>query len=174
MNAAPRSRRAVLARLAAMATVFGTRAQAQLQGWTGPLDAPPLALRTIDGKMLALADLRGKVVLVNFWATWCEPCIEEMPSLQQLRNRLGTAKFEVLAVNFQEGEPRIRAFLQKVPVNFPIVRDTDGGVARAWKARIFPTTFVVDVEQQIRYTLVGSLDWSSDEIERRLRTLLPR
>ena len=143
-------------------------------GALGPRGAPPLELRTLDGQPLALADLRGKVVLVNFWATWCEPCVEEMPSLQRLRDRLGAARCEVLAVNYQEGEPRIRAFLQKVPLDLPIVRDTDGGVARAWKVRIFPTTFVVDADQSIRYLLTGGLDWAEPAVERRIRALLPR
>lgn len=94
--------------------------------------------------------------------------------MQRLRDRLGPARFEVLAVNYQEGEPRIRAFLHKVPLAFPIVRDTDGGVARAWKVRIFPTSFVVDTQQSVRYLLVGSLDWTAPDVESRLRALLPR
>jgi thiol-disulfide isomerase/thioredoxin len=176
MNTAVRPpRRTLLTSLAAI-LAFGGRVQAQaiLQPWPGSPVAPPLELRTLDGQPFKLADLRGRVVLINFWATWCEPCIEEMPSLQRLRSQLDTARFEVIAVNFQEGEPRIRAFLEKVPIGFPIVRDTDGAVASAWKARIFPTSFVVDSEQRIRYTLIGSLDWSAPEIEHRIRALLPR
>ncbi len=173
LRAPDRSRRALVAALGIAA--FGVaRAQTALQPWSGPPAAPELALRTLDGEPLALSDLRGKVVLVNFWATWCEPCVEEMPSMQRLRDRLGTEAFEVLAVDYQEGGPRIRAFLQKVPVRFPIVRDTDGGVARAWTVRIFPTSFVVDAEQRIRYSLAGSLDWTAPEVERRIDALLPR
>ncbi len=176
MQTANRSRRALLAVLggAALAITRSARAQPALQPWSGPPAAPPLELRTLDGQPLALADLRGRVVLVNFWATWCEPCIEEMPSLKRLRDRLGAARCEVLAVNYQEGEPRIRAFLQKVPLDLPIVRDTDGGVARAWKVRIFPTTFVVDADQSIRYLRTGSLDWTEPAVEHRIRALLPR
>src|SRR6185295_18700977 len=69
--------------------------------------APPIELKTFDGKPFKLEQLRGKVVLVNFWATWCEPCVEEMPSIQKLRNQLRNAPFEVVAVNHQEGEARI-------------------------------------------------------------------
>ena len=176
MDALNRSRRALLAGFGSVALGLAQAARAQpaLQPWSGPPDAPPFELRTLDGQPLALADLRGKVVLVNFWATWCEPCVEEMPSLQRLRDRLGAARCEVLAVNYQEGEPRIRTLLQKVPLDFPIVRDTDGGVARAWKVRIFPTTFVVDAEQAVRFLLTGSLDWTEPVVERRIRALLPR
>ncbi|GAB4467126.1 MAG: TlpA disulfide reductase family protein [Burkholderiaceae bacterium] len=166
-----RASTALLALLLAFAPTLA-RAQAELKPWTGPAAAPPIALNTLDGAALALADLRGKVVVVNFWATWCEPCVEEMPSLQRLREKLRGAPFEILAVNYQEGAPRIRAFLQKVPVEFPIVRDTDGAVTRAWKARVFPSSFVVDGAGKIRYTLVGSIDWSAPSVEKTLRRLL--
>lgn len=149
-------------------------AQAELKPWTGPTAAPPIELKTLDGVPLALADLRGKVVVVNFWATWCEPCVEEMPSMQRLRETLRGEPFEILGVNYQEGAARIRAFLQKVPVDFPIVRDTDGSVARAWNARVFPSSYVVDGAGNIRYALVGSIDWSAPAVEKTLRGLMPR
>jgi thiol-disulfide isomerase/thioredoxin len=97
-----------------------------------------------DGAPFSLSQLRGKVVLVNFWATWCEPCLAEMPSLQSLRNLLGSERFEVLGVNYQEGPARIEAFTRTSGVTFPLVRDTDGSVARAWGARVFPSSFIVD------------------------------
>ena len=149
-----------------------SEAQGVLQAWTGAPEAPPLELKTVDGQPLALSDLRGRVVVVNFWASWCEPCVDEMPSMQRLRERLAGEAFEILAVNFQEGEPRIRAFLSKVPVTFPIVRDTDGGVARAWKVRVFPSSFVVDPDGQLRYLLVGAIDWTAADVEKTLRSLL--
>jgi thiol-disulfide isomerase/thioredoxin len=168
-----RALRAIVA-IAALACAARAAAQAALLPWSGAPAAPALELRDLDGRPTSLAALRGKVVLVNFWATWCEPCVEEMPSLQRLRDRLGTARFEVLAVNHQEGEPRIRTFLHTVPVEFPIVRDTDGAVAQAWNARVFPATFVVDAQQTVRYAAVGALDWSAPGIEQRIRALLPR
>jgi peroxiredoxin len=145
-----------------------------LQRWTGPDAAPPIELKTIDGQPLSLAQFRGKVVLVNFWATWCEPCTEEMPSMQRLRARLQGQPFEILAVNHQEGEARIRAFLNKVPLEFPIVRDTDGAVTRAWKARIFPSSYVVDAEGKIRYVLAGATDWDAPANVKQIQSLLPR
>jgi cytochrome c biogenesis protein CcmG, thiol:disulfide interchange protein DsbE len=147
-------------------------AQSELRPWTGVPEAPPIELKTLEGQPLSLAELRGKIVVVNFWATWCEPCIEEMPSLQRLRQALAGEPFEILAVNYQEGEPRIRAFLQKVALTFPILRDADGGVARAWRVRIFPSSFVVDPEGRIRYVLVGSLDWATRDMQKTLRALL--
>ena len=165
-------RRVVVAGLAALPWAGAARAQARLQPWTGNPAPPPIELNTIDGEPLSLASLRGKVVLVNFWATWCEPCIEEMPSMQRLRERLARRPFEILAVNHQEGRPRIRAFLDKVAVGYPIVRDTDGGVARAWKVRIFPSSFVVDAQGIIRLQLIGGTDWTSADVAARLEPLL--
>lgn len=147
-------------------------AQDALQAWAGPAAAPSIELRRLDGRPLVLSGLRGKVVVVNFWATWCEPCVDEMPSMQRLYEKLAGEAFEILAVNFQEGEPRIRGFLSKVPVTFPILRDTDGSVARAWKVRIFPSSFVVDAAGTIRYVLVGTIDWAAPETEETLRALL--
>ena len=170
------SRRLLFATVGALllaAAPLAARGAGGLQAWTGEPDAPPIKLLTPDGRPLALSDLKGRVVVVNFWASWCEPCVDEMPSMQRLRETLAGEAFEILAVNFQEGEPRIRSFLQKVPVGFPIVRDTDGGVARAWKVRIFPSSFVVDPEGRIRYALVGAVDWSAADIEQTLRELLP-
>ena len=106
---------------------------------------------TIDGAPLSLQQLRGKVVLVNFWATWCEPCITEMPSLQRLHDQLRADGFEVLAVNYQEGPARINSFIDKMNFTLPVVRDTDGGVARAWGARVFPANYLVDRAGNIRY-----------------------
>jgi len=162
-----------LALTAACAGVAGAD-QPQLKPWTGANPAPDIDLKTLDGQPFRLHQMRGKVVLVNFWATWCEPCVEEMPSLQKLRDRFARAPFEIIAVNLQEGEPRIRGFLKKVPVTFPIVRDTDGAVTRTWQARVFPTSYLIDAEGRIRYVLVGATDWSAPELARAVEALLPR
>ncbi len=148
-------------------------AEPELRPWLGPEAAPPIDLKTLDGQPFALQQLRGKVVLVNFWATWCEPCIEEMPSMQKLRVRLAGQPFEIVAVNHQEGEPKIRNFLKKVPLDFPIVRDTDGAVTRAWKARIFPSSYVVDTEGKIRYVLAGAADWDTPATVKQIQALFP-
>jgi thiol-disulfide isomerase/thioredoxin len=165
-------RRTVLAALAAAPWAGGAAADARLEPWKGTPEAPPIALQGLDGTPTTLEGLRGKVVVVNFWATWCEPCVEEMPSMQRLRDRLAARPFEILAVNYLEGAPRIRSFLEKVPVGFPIIRDTDGAVTRAWKVRVFPSSFVVDAKGRIRYRIVGSTDWTASAIDTRLQALL--
>jgi len=145
---------------------------AELKRWKGKPAAPAIDLMTVDGRPLSLQALRGKVVLVNFWATWCEPCIREMPSLQQLRDQLHADGFEVLAVNYQEGPARINSFIEKLQLSLPVVRDTDGSVARAWGARIFPANYLVDRAGNIRHSMSGAADWTSPSLVSTIRTLL--
>ena len=140
--------------------------------WTGGPTAA-LSLKDLGGRNVSLADYRGKVVLVNFWATWCAPCIAEMPSMQSLRDKLGTTKFDVLAVNYQEGTPRINDFLKKRPLTLTIVRDADGAARTAWGVKVFPTSFVVDTEGRIRYSVQGDVEWMSKKVEAQIRDLLP-
>jgi len=146
---------------------------AELKPWTGG-PAPALELRALDGPGHRLADYRGRVVLVNFWATWCEPCREEMPSMQRLKEKLAGRPFVVLAVNLDEPESRIRKFLSQVPVDFTILLDPGKKAARSWDARILPASFVIGPDGAIRYSLVGELDWDEDRVASRVVELLPR
>lgn len=156
----------------ALATIVAPLGAGELQRWSGEPRAPAIDLLRTDGTPLSLAELRGKVVLVNFWATWCEPCVTEMPALQRMRDTLGPQGLEVLAVNYQEGPARIDAFVQKMGLHLPVVRDTDGSVAKAWNARVLPASFVVDQSGRIRYVLVGGADWTSVSLVNTIRELL--
>ena len=119
----------------------------------------PLVLPDLTGRDVDLSSFKGEVVLVNFWATWCEPCREEMPSLQRLQQKLGGKGFRVLAVNVGEGAPRIRQFLERTPVSLPIVRDADSDVMKAWRVRMLPASFLVDRRGMLRYQIVGEADY---------------
>ena len=147
------------------AAMVNVAAAADLVKWSGG-KTPVLKLADANGRELDLAKHRGKVVVVNFWATWCEPCREEMPSLERLRTRMGEKAFEVVAVNVGEAPERVARFTREVPVTFPIVYDREGAAAKAWKVRGYPTSFVVGPEGRIRYYYVGELDWSSAEVVR--------
>jgi peroxiredoxin len=156
--------------LAALAFAAAAGA-AELQPWKGG-PTPALELKDLRGEVHRLADYRGKVVLVNFWATWCDPCREEMPSMERLRRSLAGRPFEVLAVNLAEPASRIERFLEKVPLGFPLLLDRDTAVAKAWKARILPASFLVGRDGRIRYVHFGELDWSSDEVRGTVLELL--
>lgn len=136
---------------------------------------PALKLSDVNGAEWSLAQHKGKVVLVNFWATWCEPCRAEMPSMQALADKFGPEKLAVVGVNYQENEMRIQRFLANMPVlKFTILLDRDGEVARAWTRRIFPTTVLVGPDGRARSVIVGEFDWAGADAEKMVRDLLRR
>lgn len=158
--------------LALLARVPGARAAA-LEPWQGGA-TPPLAGRTLAGAPFALAELRGRTVVVNFWATWCAPCVAEMPALQRLADRLASRGVTVVAVNYQENAARIAPFLERLGVTLPVVRDHDGALRAAWNVNVFPTTFVVGPDQRIAWVARGEADWDDPRIESRIASPGPR
>lgn len=134
--------------------------------------ALPLVLKTLDGATHDLTQYRGKVVLVNFWATWCEPCRDEMPSIERLKEKFAAQGFEVLAVNVDEPESRIRNFLEKTPLKLTVVLDPGKAVTKAWNARILPASFLIDREGRVRYSVVGELDWADARAGKVVENLL--
>ena len=143
-----------------------------IQPWPDDRPAPALALTDLDGRPWRLAALRGHPVLLNFWATWCEPCRREMPSLQALAARERATGLAVVSVNYRETAPAIRDFLAHLPLSLPILLDVDGEVAGAWTRRVFPTTVLVDRDGVPRTSVVGELDWSGDSARALLEPLL--
>ena len=142
-----------------------------LKPWSG--DAPPpLELVDVEGKRHRLADYRGKAVLVNFWATWCAPCREEMPSMEALRVAMKDKPFAVLAVNVGEGARAARGFGEKMGLGFPLLLDADTRTTKAWGARILPASFVVGPDGRIRYSYYGAIDWSAAEVRAAIEGLL--
>jgi peroxiredoxin len=162
-------------RLALILALLGaTPAGAEvLKPWSGGA-APALELEDLKGAKHRLADYRGKVVLINFWATWCVPCREEMPSIERLRTSLRDRPFAVLAVNLAEPESRIAKFLEAVPLGFPILLDRDAKAARAWQAKMLPATYIVGPDGVIRYRHLGELDWSKPEVREAIIRLMKR
>jgi peroxiredoxin len=159
-----------LAFLLALALSLPAAAQS-LKPWTGG-PPPALELRDTEGKLHRLADYRGSAVLVNFWATWCGPCREEMPSMERLQRQMQGKRFVVLAVNVGEGTRTARAFGQKMSLGFPLLMDTDTKTARAWSARVLPASFVVGPRGDIRYSYFGAIDWARDDVRKTIEGLL--
>jgi thiol-disulfide isomerase/thioredoxin len=160
-----------------IATLFAT-------GWFGltlaapaltPLDptlTAPLKLNDLQGKAVSLQDFRGKVVLINFWATYCKPCREEMPSLERLKGRLGTRGLSVLGVAVAEEASVVSRFLSTTPVSFPILLDGEAATMAQWKAIVLPSTYLVDRRGRLRARLVGGTDWESPVLVEALEKLL--
>jgi thiol-disulfide isomerase/thioredoxin len=147
--------------MAVLATMCACAQAASLERWTGGV-TPELSARTLDGHSIDLHTLRGRVVIVNFWATWCAPCVAEMPSLDRLRRKLDV---DVVAVNFQENAARIRPFLAQIGATLPVVRDHDGSIRSSWKVNVFPSTFVVAVDGRIAFAATGEIDWDDPSIQ---------
>lgn len=145
---------------------------ALLRPYAGERQAPALELPTLRGQPVDLADLEGRVVMVNFWATWCPPCVEEIPSLQRLYRRLHPEGLEILAVDVGESPETMEAFLKDKPIDFPVLMDVDGNAMRRWGIYAFPTTLVLDRSHRIRYAVFGAFDWSSAEVIETLQPLL--
>ena len=157
--------------LALLLATAGPASAAELKPWEGGA-TPAFAVEDLKGQSHELADYKGKVVLVNFWATWCEPCRAEMPSIDRLRNSLKGKPFEVLAVNMAEPLSRIEKFSAAMPLGFPLMRDRDGSLSRAWKAKLLPASYLIGRDGRIHYVAYGELDWSSEPVRKRVNELL--
>ena len=156
-----------------LALLYATCAGAgDLKPWTGG-KTPGLVLKDLQGATHDLANYRGKVVLVNFWATWCEPCRDEMPSMQQLKHKLAGRPFEVLAINLAESENKVNDFLRRFPLDFTIVLDHNSEARRDWKVKVLPTSFVIAPDGSIRYSVIGDLNWVDEFATAGLLRLVP-
>ncbi len=140
--------------------------------WPMRKAVPPLAGTDLDGRLWRLADLRGKAVLINFWASWCGPCQTEMPSLQTLAELYGPDKLVVLAVNFKESEPVVQRYRQRTGFSLPVLLDPSGSIARAWGATVYPTTVLVGADGRVQGLVRGELDWSGLAAGKRVDALL--
>lgn len=144
----------------------------ELKPYTGTGATPALALPDLAGKPQDLQAYRGRVVVVNFWATWCPPCVHEMPSMQRLAKRWQDKPFTIIAVNMGEDAATVRDFVRKVKVDFPIWLDRDGAALKRWKVFAFPTSFVLDRTGNIRLALRGALEWDEPETMAKIEALL--
>ena len=170
-------RHAVVGTLAALAgCLFNTSARAAhiVRPWAAGKPVPRLELNDLDGKAWSLAASKGQVVVMNFWATWCEPCRAEMPSLELFAQRYERDGVTVVAVNYQEPIPAIRRFLEAQPVTLPILLDRNGAATGAWTPRVFPSTVLVDRSGQPQNVVLGELDWTGSVARELMSPLLPR
>ena len=133
--------------------------------------APDFSIKDIDGAVHTLSAYRGKVVIVNFWATWCPPCREEMPSMERAWQKLRQEDIVMLAVNVGEDEDTIFQFTASYPVEFPLLLDRESAVIGNWPVRGLPTTFVIDPQGKIVYRAIGGRDWSTPGVLQKIRAL---
>lgn len=134
--------------------------------------APSFALPTLDGRSLASGSLRGKVVLINFWATWCGPCKEEMPTLQRLRHTFSSEEFVLLAITTDHQREAIREFVKALGLSFPILLDETKDVSAAFGVRGLPTTVLIGKDGRLVARAVGPRAWDSPETAALIRRVL--
>jgi thiol-disulfide isomerase/thioredoxin len=139
----------------------------------GEQTTPTFTLKALDGSTHRLADYGGKVLLVNFWASWCPPCLAELPGIQRLADRMAGEAFKVLLVNVGESPFRVSKFMKLTGVHLTSLLDDKGDVFKAWAGTVYPTSFVVDSAGQARYVAYGPLDWDNEVIVETLMGLLP-
>jgi len=162
------------AALATAATPVMAQRGYDITPWPAGRPAPALQALDLQGKTWTLAALRGRAVVLNFWATWCPPCRAEMPSLQQLAEIYGPDRLVVLALNVGEGPRRITQYLQSSGLELTVLLDPKSEIARTWGATALPTTYLIDTEGRPRQRLRGEVDWTSREATALVEPLMQR
>jgi len=145
-------------------------AQFQKRPWPASQASPVLDLTDLQGQRLTGERLKGRAVVLNFWATWCPPCKEELPSLQTL-HEIGGGDPMVIGVNVRETATLVRRYLASTGLDFPVVLDPKAELARRYGVTAFPTTLLIAPDGQIRWRVVGEVDWAGAEAGRWLSSL---
>ncbi|MBW2297682.1 MAG: TlpA family protein disulfide reductase [Deltaproteobacteria bacterium] len=137
--------------------------------------APPFSLPNLDGNMVSLGAYKGKVVFLNIWATWCPPCVEEMPSMEKLFQSLNKEDFEILAVNIDaSGLKAVRPFMKKHRLHFPVLIDPKGTIQRLYRTTGIPESIIIDKNGIIVEKIMGARDWGSNEAIRYFQDLIQK
>ncbi len=157
-----------------VATLFALLLNADTQAPVGRgTPAPAFELPLAGGdSLLNFEQLHGKVVLLNFWATWCKPCEDEMPAMERLYRALGGSDFELVAVSVDEDEAAVNAFANRLGLSFPILMDPSKEVASAYQAFRFPESLLVGRDGVVLERYVGPKEWDADAYLNRIQRLL--
>lgn len=144
-------------------SAIAAAASTELARWEGG-PKPPLELDSLEHGRISLEDARGGTVLVHFFATWCEPCVPEMAALQQLATRRSGENLTILAVDVGELDARVRNFLKKQPVSFPVLLDRDRAATRAWQIKALPSSFIFDSDLVPVLFAERDIDWDDPAV----------
>ena len=128
-------------------------------------------LQDMDGKFHRLSDYKGQPVIINFWATWCPPCREELPSMNRGWAKIKSEGIAMLAINVGEDEDTVFTFTGDYPIDFTVLLDQSGDVINQWPIKGLPTTFVIDPQGRIVYRAIGGRKWDADELLNKVRAL---
>jgi cytochrome c biogenesis protein CcmG, thiol:disulfide interchange protein DsbE len=147
----------------------------------GPVEpgrpAPAYEVYSLIGDTLHIADYKGSVVVLNVWATWCAPCVREMPALERLHQKLGPRGLEIIAVSVDttpDADVAVRNFRDRFGLTFPLLRDPTGDIQTAYAVSGLPTTFIIDRRGRIQQKLLGAREWDGEEMVAQLEKLLEK
>ncbi len=156
-------------------TVHDARMDIELKKFKGDSTPIPFTLKDVNDQDISLLSedgLTGKVTVVNFWATWCPPCVEEIPSLNRLKNKMQGKPFRLISINYAESKKLITKFLKQVNVEFPVLLDRQGTVSAQWNVIAFPSTFVIGPDGKIHYGINAAISWDDPKVIKKLTTLM--
>lgn len=143
-----------------------------LKKYTGSIKPIAINLEDAQGKTIVKNNYQGQVTVVNFWATWCRPCIEEIPSLNRLKQKMEGLPFELISINYAEDKKTILDFMKMVQVDFPVLLDQEGEFAKQWNVITYPSTFVIDKNGNIEYGVNAAIEWDNPELIKKIKSLL--
>jgi len=138
--------------------------------WPARQATPVIDWQDLQGQIWTTASLKGRAVVLNFWATWCAPCKEELPSLQTL-HEISAGNPVVIGVNVREPAVRVSRYMKSTGLDFPVVLDAQGALAQRWGVTVFPTTVLIGADGKAQWRVRGDVDWSSREAEGWLKPL---
>ena len=156
-----RSRRLVLLLLSCLLLPLSVIA-GEIKSYNGPGEIG-FTLPDLSGKTHSLPDYKGRVVLINFWASWCPPCIYEMPELTRLQQQLSDKPFDILAINVGEKKYKVWKFTDVINFSLPVLLDTRNEAFDAWGVRTLPTSFLIDASGKVRYRIRGNPGWEHED-----------
>jgi thiol-disulfide isomerase/thioredoxin len=156
--------------------VFLQSAQAQFDKspWPKNQTLPSLEANDLGGNHWSSAQLRGRVVVLNFWATWCAPCLMELPTLETFYEFSDPSQIAVLTVNVRQQKSQVQQFVSSTSLSLPVVMDSSGAMAKSYGVKIYPTTLILDTKGRAIWRIQGDVDWSSREVSEWIKPLLKR
>lgn len=143
-----------------------------LKEYKGTISPVAINLENSHGKKFIKNNYKGQVTVINFWATWCPPCVEEIPSLNRLKEKMEGLPFELISINYAEDKKTIQDFMKMVKVDFPVLLDQDGTFAKQWNVITYPSTFVIDKNGKIQYGVNAAIEWDNPEFIEKMKALL--
>lgn len=143
----------------------------QLEEMDRIMPAPELGIPDLEDNLWKINDLKGSPAIINFWATWCPPCREEMPSMEKAWLKIKDEGIMLMAISYGEELETVEAFALEYPMSFPVLLDTVGTTGKSWPVQGLPTTFILDAEGRIVYQATGAREWDDEELLDQVRAL---